>query len=235
MSSESDIGGRGDDEFVAAEYALGILPQDEHERVRARLAAEPALRADLAFWRGRLSGLDAEFAETAPPSHLWGRIEQRLFTGQAKAGWWHSLALWRGLAAGAMAVAAVAVALNLTAPRPDPRAFAAELVAALHQEGSNVSFVALYNAQSGQMRLTALSGDTMSDNDYELWAIEGDAAPKSMGVVNVASRNEMTLPSELKVEFGEGTVLAITVERKGGSPTGAPEGPVVASGKAQTI
>mgnify|MGYP006977642517 CR=1 FL=1 len=34
-----------------------------------------------------------------------------------------------------------------------------ELVAALHAEGSNVSFVALYNSGSGELRITPLSGE----------------------------------------------------------------------------
>jgi anti-sigma-K factor RskA len=166
---------------------------------------------------------------------VWARIEQRLFTGQARPGFWNSLALWRSVAAGAMAVAAIAIGLNVTTPRPDPEAFAAQLVAALHEEGSTVSFVALYNATTGQVRLTALSGDVVADKDYELWAIEGTNAPKSMGVIAVNARTEMTLPADVMAEFGEGTILAVTLEQKGGSPTGAPQGPIVAKGAATQI
>ena len=71
----------------------------------------------------------------------------------------------------------IAVGINVTAPRPDPTAFAAQVVAALSKEGSGVSVVALYNTQTGQIRLTGLSGQTVADKDYELWAIEGANAP----------------------------------------------------------
>jgi anti-sigma-K factor RskA len=235
MSDESQIGGQDEDRLLAAEYALGVLPEGERAALRARLKAEPALRGDLQFWRTRLASLDAEFAETPAPAGVWPRIEQRLFTGQAKPGFWNSLALWRSVAAGAMAVAAIAIGLNVTTPRPDPEAFAAQLVAALHEEGSTVSFVALYNATTGQVRLTALSGDVVADKDYELWAIEGANAPKSMGVIAVNARTQMTLPADIMAEFGEGTILAVTLEQKGGSPTGAPQGPIVAKGAATQI
>lgn len=235
MSDESDISGHDEDRLVAAEYALGVLPDAERQAVRARLKSEPALRSELSFWRRRLASLDNEFTETSAPAAVWSRIEQRLFTGQAKAGWWNSLVLWRTVAAGALAVAAVAVAINPTTPRPDPKAFAAELVAALTAEGSNVSFVALYSSTSGELRLTPLSGEQPSDKDFELWAIEGTNAPRSMGVVAVNARNDVKIAPDILVDFGEGTTLAVTLEQKGGSPTGAPQGTLVAAGKATQI
>jgi anti-sigma-K factor RskA len=235
MSDESNISGHDEDRLIAAEYALGVLPSGERDAVRARLKAEPALRSELGFWRQRLSSLDTEFTETPAPAGVWRRIEQRLFTGQAKTGWWNSLALWRSAAAGAFAVAAIAIAINVTTPRPDPKAFAAELVAALTAEGSSVSFVALYSSKNGELRLTPLSGEQPSDKDYELWAIEGTNAPRSMGVVAVNARNDVKIAPDILVDFGEGTTLAVTLEQKGGSPTGAPQGTLVAAGKATQI
>lgn len=235
MSDESNISGPGEDSLLVAEYVLGLLPEAERDGLRARLKAEPALRGDLNFWRSRLASLDVEFAETAAPAGVWRRIEQRLFTGQARTGWWNSLALWRSVAAGAFAVAAIAVAVNLTTPRVDPKAFAAELVAALTAEGSNVSFVALYNSASGELRVTPLSGDQPSDKDYELWAIEGQGPAKSMGVIAANSRNDVKISRDILIDFGAGTTLAVTLEQKGGSPTGVAQGPIVAVGTATQI
>ena len=235
MSDESNISGHDEDRLIAAEYALGVLPSAERDAVRARLKAEPALRSELQFWRRRLSSLDNEFAETPAPTAVWPRIEQRLFAGQARTGWWNSLALRRSVAAGALAVAAVAVAINMTTPRPDPKAFAAELVAALHAEGSNVSFVALYNQTSGELRVTPLSGEQYADKDYELWAIEDGGPAKSMGVIAANARQNVKVSKEILVDFGEGTTLAVTLEQKGGSPTGVAQGPIVALGKATQI
>jgi anti-sigma-K factor RskA len=236
MSDEIDISGSDEGSVLAAEYALGLLPADEYERTSAQLRGDAALRADLRFWTRRLSSLDAQFAETTPPAGVWPAIERRLFADQRQsASWWNSLTLWRSFAGAAAAIAIVAVSLNLMAPRTDPNAFAAQLVAALSAQGSNVQVVALYNANSGQVRLTTLSGDSVPDKDYELWAIEGSAAPKSMGVIKIGVRNDVAIKPDVLAGFGPGTTLAITLEQTGGSPTGAPQGPIVAAGKATQI
>lgn len=234
MSDERDISGMDEDSLLVAEYVLGLLPEAERAALRPRLAVEPALRSDLGFWRSRLASLDVEFAETAAPASVWSRIEGRLFKDEAKQGFWNSLALWRSVAAGAFAVAAIAVTVNLTTPRVDPRAFAAELVAALTAEGSSVSFVALYNS-SGELRITPLTGEQPTDRDYELWAIEDGGPAKSMGVIAANARNDVAIPRDILVDFGEGTTLAVTLETKGGSPTGVAQGPIVALGKATLI
>ena len=235
MSDDSDIAGGSEDGFLVAEYALGLLKPEEYAALGARLRTDRALQADLRFWRGRLASLDTEFAETPAPAATWSKIEKRLFPAAAKSSFWDSIALWRGLSAAAAAIAVIAIGVNIITPRPDANAFAAQLVAALNAEGSNVSVVALYNATTGQVRLTALSGDAVPDKDYELWAIEGSNAPKSMGVVSVTSRNDVKVAPDVLAGFGPGTVLAITLERKGGSPTGAPQGPIVAKGAATQI
>jgi len=234
MSDESDISGMGEDSVLAAEYALGLLSADEHARAAARLRAEPALRSDLRFWQGRLASLDDGFAETAPPPAAWTALERRLFA-ERRAPWWDSLMLWRSFAGVTAAIALVAIMINVMAPAPDPNAFAAQLVAALSAQGSNVQVVALYNAQSGEVRLTALSGDKVPDKDYQLWAIQGDAAPKSLGLIKIDARNDVKLPADVLAAFGPGTTLAISLEPLGGSPKATPTGPVVAVGKATAI
>jgi anti-sigma-K factor RskA len=238
MSDLGDISGRDEDEFLVAEYALGLLTPAEYDALGNRLRHEPVLRADLNFWRSRLASLDGEFAEVTAPAGVWPALERRLFadrTAAARTGFWNSLNLWRGFSAAAALVAIVAIGVNVATPRPDANAFAAQVVAALSAQGSSVSVVALYNADTGKLRLTALSGESVPDKDYELWAIEGSNAPKSMGVITVSGSKDMTLtPDELK-GFGAGTTLAISLEPKGGSPTGQPTGAIVAAGKATQI
>ena len=66
-------------------------------------------------------------------------------------------------------------------------------------------------------------------------AIEGANAPKSMGVIPINQRVDVPVKSDVLAGFGPGVTLAITLEPKGGSPTGGPTGPVVAAGKATPI
>ena len=237
MSRDGDSGTSESDRVLVAEYALGLLDAAEHAALARRLAAEPGLAAELRLWQVRLSSLDDEFAEAKPPAGAWPEIDRRLFgPPPGFAGWWNSLPLWRGLAAAGLSVALIAIVFNLLQPpRLDPRAFADQLVATLNEQGSDVSFVALVNPTTGSVRVTGLSGEAAPDKDFELWAITGSSPPISMGVIRALARSDVTLSPEITARFEAGTVLAISVEPRGGSPSGAPTGPIVAKGAATPI
>ena len=64
-----------------------------------------------------------------------------------------------------------------------------------------------------------------ASHDHELWIIVGDAAPVSLGLL---TGDSITLPTPQGAATGY--VLAVTLEQLGGSPTGAPLGPIVAAG-----
>jgi anti-sigma-K factor RskA len=225
-------GGFEDDRVLVAEYALGLLEGGERALVAHRIASEPALAREMVLWRERLSTLDNEFTETAAPANAFTRIERRLFGETVRTGWWNSLAVWRGFAGAAAAIAVIAVGFNVLTPRPDATALATQLVAALQaNEGSGVEFVALYDQQSGEVRITSLSGQALADKDYELWYIKGDAPAVSMGVLPINEKREIPLDAAAKAGIEAGTTLAVTLEQKGGSPTGVAQGPIVAVGK----
>jgi len=235
MSTGDESGEPGGDQILAAEYALGLLDEAARARFATRLADEPELRRELRFWQQRFADLDGEFAEATPPARLYEGIEQRLFSGAlpASAGLWSSLAFWRGLAAACLAVAIVGVGFGLWAPHAPLTG--PELATALEAQGSDVSFIAIYNQAAGTVQIAALSGAPVPDKDFELWAIKGKAAPQSMGVVPVTQSRNIVLSPNLKQGFDAGTVLAVTLEQKGGSPTGVAQGPIVAKGVAIPI
>ena len=241
MSASDDIGGEFERrDALVAEYVLGVLPAQEHERIGRLIEADQHLRAERDFWLERFSALDAAYAETPVPSHLLSRIEARAFGDTAqrhrRASFWDSLALWRGIAAGALAVAVIAVGVNLAQPRFDADQMAVQLVAALQaQEGSGVEFLAVYDQNQGEVRITSLKGAAVPEKDFELWYINGDQPAVSMGVIPVDQRLEIPLDAATKAKIGPGTVLAVTLEQTGGSPTGVAQGPIVAVGSAIPI
>ena len=236
MSTDGHSGAGEDDRILVAEYALGLLEGSERAAFARRVATEPALATELALWRTRLSSLDTQFAEATAPAGALERIETRLFGAPARRSLWDSLALWRGLTAAAAAVAVLAVGFNLIQPRVDANALATQLVAAIQaQEGSGVEFVAFYDAAQGEVRIRSLSGEAIPDRDYELWYIKGDAPAVSMGVLPINERREIPLDEAARANIAPGTVFAITLEQKGGSPTGVAQGPIVAVGTATEI
>ncbi|MCP8884549.1 anti-sigma factor [Devosia sp. XJ19-1] len=234
MSEDQDRKGDGGRSALVAEYVLGLLSPADHARVERQIEADPALQAERDFWSARFAALDSEFAEVPTPAHTLEQIEGRLFGVAKRPGFWDSLALWRGITAGALAVAVAAIGFNLMRPGPDVTSLTTQLVAALEAEGSDVRFLALYDG-TGAVRLTALSGDVASDRDLELWAIQGGQDPISMGVIPVNQRSVVELSEQVRAGWGEGSVLAITLEPKGGAPEGKATGPVVALGEVHQI
>ncbi len=233
--SEQTGGNEGGRNALVAEYVLGLLDSAEHERVGRLIEDDPALQRERDFWIARLGALNADFEEISAPGYLLGAIEARAFGDAArKASFWDNLLVWRGIAAAALAVAIIAVGFNVLQPAPDATTLTTQLVAALEEDGSNVKFVAFYDSATGMVRLTALSGDAVADKDFELWAIQG-GKPMSMGVIPADTRSEVGMSPEIAAGWGEGSVLAITLEPKGGSPSGAPTGPIVAKGAVTRI
>lgn len=240
MSASDDIGGDFDGRnALVAEYVLGLLSSAEHARVGRLIENDQSLRAERDFWIARFAALNVEYEETPVPPHLYAAIEARAFGDLVRprtTGWWESLMVWRGIAAGAMAVAALAIGFNLMTPRFDPDQMAVQLVAALQsQEGSGIEFVAFYDQSQGQVRITSLKGDAVPDRDFELWYINADQPAVSMGVIPVHERLQIPLDATAKANIGPGTVLAVTLEQTGGSPTGVAQGPIVAVGSATPI
>lgn len=236
MSDFGDSGLSPDEErrVAVAEYVLGLGSAQTRAAVERAIETSPALAAEAGFWEQRFSAFNDDYEPATPPAALLGQIEQRLFA-KAKAPWYNSLRLWRSLAGAAAAIAVVAVGLNLLSPRIEPPQDAAQLVAALSAVESDVSFVALYDAQSGALRVSGTGTPAGTANDYELWFIEGENAPISMGVLAVGEAQSIAVDDALRDQIAQGITLAVTREVAGGSPTGAPQGPIVAAGPVAAI
>ena len=131
-------------------------------------------------------------------------------------------------------MAVIAIGVNVVTPRPDPNAFAAQRRRAQRPGLQCQRRGALQCDQTGQVRLTTVSGDPVPDKDYELWAIEGSAAPKSLGVIKIDARNDvkaaglMCSPASAPAR----RQLPSRSSRSAVRPTPAPTGPIVAAGKA---
>lgn len=68
------------------------------------------------------------------------------------------------------------------------------------------------------------------DRGYELWVIPPGASPVSVGMLVVSGEGTASHWTALPANLALDTV-AVTIEQAGGSPTGAPQGPIVMAGK----
>jgi anti-sigma-K factor RskA len=78
------------------------------------------------------------------------------------------------------------------------------------------------------VQVRSLAAEAPPDRSLQLWYVGANAPPRSLGLLTEADR--LSLPAALRGAT-EGATLAVSVEPKGGSPTGSPTGPVVYSGR----
>ena len=137
------------------------------------------------------------------------------------------------MAAASVVALALVVGWNLRPPVEE--APSARFVASLENPETDVRYLALYDEAHATISLSRLDGTAAADQDFELWVIEGDEAPASLGVLADADHIEVRPSEELRAKFASGAVLAVSLEPEGGSPTGQPTGAVVALGDLRSI
>src|SRR4029453_2050454 len=231
MSDTFDHNATHDDDLLAAEYALGVLAGAERAAAEQRVAREPAFARLVTDWAQRLAPLAAEIAEVAPPPQLWDRIADALPAPTQAGGLWQRSAFWRGLsfAAGALAAACLAALIYLGAlTQQQP------LIAAI-EGGGNRQFVATIDARRGTVAVVPAAFSADATRVPELWLIPPDGRPRSVGLLRPDQTVTLTLSPELAALAKDNAVLAVSLEPPGGSTTGLPTGPVIATGKLTSL
>jgi len=219
---------------LAAQYVAGTLRGPARRRFEVLLAAHPLLRGAVRDWQDRLMPLTAAVMPIAPPTKVWRGIEQRLWPQAQALRWWQRLALWRGVSAFAM-VAALALAVVLIAPPPaQPPVVVVLQGTGGATQGVN-SFVASVSADGRALVTRPLMNVSLqADRALELWSVPPEGAPRSLGLISASGVTVVPrgkLPAALLK--GGTAALAVSLEPPGGSPTGAPTGPVLYAGKLQ--
>jgi anti-sigma-K factor RskA len=242
-AGEMERDGGGDD-ILAAEYVVGALSADERRAVAARIDADPAFARLVERWEADLSPMADGFQPVEPPAAVKRALDERLFASTASSaqaarsggGLWSSLAFWRGLSAAAVVGLAILAARPQLVEPPVPELpQASRLVASLAPQQSDVHYFVVYDARTADIGLSHVTGERGSGQDFELWVIEGDQPPASLGVIPSGSTAHLAVNRALREKIERGAVFAISLEPRGGSPTGQPTGPVVAAGDLREI
>ena len=224
---------------LAAEYASGLLRGSARRRFEALLPAHPALIRAVRAWEDRLMPLTAVVAPVAPSAAVWARIEARIHgasAASAATSWWRQLGFWRGFSALAGA-AALSLGVMLASPGPVQPPIIVVLSAATPTPGAPgtpaggmvpASFVASISGDGRAMVTRPLvEVGLQADRSLELWSLPPSGAPRSLGVI---ASDKPTVVRRAKVLDGT-AAFAVSLEPAGGSPTGAPTGPVLYVGK----
>jgi anti-sigma-K factor RskA len=211
---------------LAGEYVLGTLRGAARVRFERLVEDDPLLWQEVSFWEHRLGTLGEALPDLPPPDRILAAIAAEIGPDATKAevrrGFWHSAPVWRGLTAMASGLAAILLVLTFL-PNVDT-GFQPVQVATLQNETDGSAWL-VQIAADGMADVTAVGAAAPpAGRSYELWLLRGtDQAPVPLGVASVEAPKRLMLPAS----FSQGTGFAVSIEPEGGSPTGAPTGPVV--------
>jgi anti-sigma-K factor RskA len=102
----------------------------------------------------------------------------------------------------------------------------------LQQEPTSPAFLLTVDPQSRTKVVRRVSATAEAGRSYELWLIANpSSAPRSLGLVGADEFTQRPLPGNVDVATLRNASYAVSLEPSGGSPSGAPTGPVLFTGK----
>ena len=242
-----------DPDSWAAEYVLGTLPAPARQQVEAQLPRDPALRLAVRHWEARLLPLTSLANEVEPSAALWPRIsasleaeaatqpaDARANAAPARAatvpresrGFWASLGLWRLMAGGGFALAALlaSVVLRQAGVDPMPR----HVVVLVAPQDRAPGWV-VQNAGVDRLRLIPLGPVTVpADKSLQFWTKADQwSGPVSLGLVQPGQALEVPIDRLPPLEPNQ--LFELTLEPAAGSPLDRPTGPILFIGRSVKV
>ena len=212
MSDTLDHNGLPEDDLLAAELALGVLEDAERTTAVERAARDRGFARSVEAWERRLAPWAAEIREVSAPPQVWDRISSALPAQAARNGLWQNLNFWRGLS---------------FAPQ--------QALIATIEGGGQRHFVAAIDSARGTVAVVPAAFSADATRVPELWLIPPDGRPRALGLLRADQTVVLALPPELATLAKNNAVLAVSLEPPGGSTTGLPTGPVIATGKLTSL
>ncbi len=222
-------------ERLAAEYALGTLQGRARQRFIQLMDERPYIRQAVEDWQLRMDPLGELTLPTAPPERVWHAIHREITEEvPPRTSRFGALNAWGWAAFAAVLVLTVTLILpGRQVPVDEPETVMPTYVAVLENERQEPMIIAA--ASKSPMRIKVMMKDEPGmgpDEDWELWCVpKGGKQPVSMGVLARGKETVMTLTQHDWDMMKDGVeALAISLEPRGGSPTGLPTGRIMYKG-----
>lgn len=232
--------------MLSAEYVLGTLRSRARARFERLLTHDAALRREVRYWENRLAGLNTRFKPETPRAVVWASIEYQINNKKvvrlrpekstpARSTLWRSWAVVSTAACALLGFSliqkmnqppqvvtrteTVRVEVPVTQPLP--------YVAMLQVPKSEAKWKVSIYPDKGLIKVSTSGRYPLDEQakSLELWVVSKDG-PHSLGLLPTQGDGEMKMPEGLTLDAGDAT-LAISLEPRGGSPTGKPTGPVL--------
>ncbi|MDX1392125.1 MAG: anti-sigma factor [Rheinheimera sp.] len=214
---------------LAVDFILGAMRGGARRRFQQLMMARPAVRETVWRWEQHLNPLAESLPATQVDAKVWQRIQQRL-------GWLSvdsapvrqsNPPLWFGLALAASVLLAVLLF------KPMQSSTVPQDIAVIQSSEAKAWWLVSKTAHTLTVKATAAVG-VQQLNDYELWMLPASgAAPISLGLLPQQGEQVLNWPdaaNDIAI-----AALAVSLEPRGGSPTGAPTGPVLFTAEIVTL
>jgi len=213
-------------EELAAQYVLGTLRGRARRRFERYCAHNANALHAVRRWEDRLVDLLAGVVPVAPSALVWDRIKFRVRRDKAlrPKRVFATFGNWRFAAAAGIAALAIAFGLwNGIGPG------STQPVAIVWSPQQGQLWTIEAPRSRGELRVAATDNLRLDPaRAYELWALPGEgAAPVSLGLMPKNGRTTLQLNDTQRLALSRSSKIAISEEPPGGSPTGAPTGPVL--------
>jgi anti-sigma-K factor RskA len=209
---------------LAAEYVLGTLRGAARRRFERWRGESWYNERRVQAWEDRFVPLAFKLRPVQPSPQVWAGIEKRIGAAASRrSSSWSPL---RSLAAAVVLIAVIAGGFATWRMNQSP---ALAPLATIAASNGQVAWQLEVNSDHSLLRAVAAEGVRPSPGrSFELWALpdNGDA-PVSLGVLPDTGRAEHALSERQRQALGRASKVAVSFEPAGGSPTGAPTGPVL--------
>jgi len=222
-------------EILAGEYVLGCLSGLARHRFETYLQKYPYLQGAVDEWEGRFNAVTAQLEPVDPPPRVWENLCEaipelrRRFESR---GLWASLNLWKPLALLASTLALVLMVYMHFGPQVPELTMPMQVAMIEDPKSQQPAWMVGVMPDHQMIKVTAMhTPEIPTDKSCELWMLPGkDKAPVSLGLLPMNGTMMMPLSEDKMKILAAASGLAVSMEPKGGSPTGAPTGPVMYQG-----
>jgi anti-sigma-K factor RskA len=211
---------------LAAEYVLGTLRGPARRRLARWNQSLPEVQDAVQRWENRLLPLALALPPIEPPLQVWIGIRRRSESlgsssatkRQVRDGPWRR-------AAAVVVLFGLIIALWLGPTRELPPYEVADVTAG---NGQLLWHIAV-NAAQDKLRIRAVAPERHSrGEDFELWALPANGGgPVSLGLMPAQGEVSHRINARQREALLAAAKIAVSLEPSGGSPAGAPTGPVL--------
>jgi anti-sigma-K factor RskA len=208
---------------LAAEYVLGTLRYRARRRFE-RWLLSPQVGAIVKAWEERLAGLEPQLAPVTPPATVWQGIENKLELRKLQR---RPVVRWLAVAA-SLAFFIVAGILLTRPPGTELPPLVRTQQSLLQADPQTIYWRVEVLGDNQELSLHVHKvHDLPAGKAHELWALPEGGAPVSLGLLPQTGDQHRVLNPAQHAALAGAKQIAVSLEPEGGSPTGAPTGPVL--------